>query len=305
MSAARQTSVNLSKSGLCKPGDCSYLGEMTNTIFHLAHRKTLSATGADVLSFLNRVLTCRLDNLSIGEARYGTLLTPQGKILTDMFIYHTGETIYLDLPETTIEPMLKRLTLLKLRADAQFKPEPDLDIIQSSEPLPDALTSARDTRYPDETFRSVLPATGTPADAKTALTSPVWQSSRIDATIPEFGVDYGETEVFPSDVNLDLLGGVDYKKGCFIGQEVVSRMKRKTEVRKRTLRIDDLPETATPGMEIKGGESTLGTLTSQFGASGLALMRLDRLSNAADNNLPPTLDNMPIKPASLPEAINV
>ncbi len=278
---------------------------MTNTIFHLAHRKVLSATGSDVLSFLNRVLTCRLDNLSNGDVRYGALLTPQGKIMTDMFVYHAGDLIYLDLPESTLDSMVKRLTLLNLRADAAFKAEPDLTVIQSGEAIEGVHTSARDLRYSDETFRSILQADSLPANAETALTSPVWQTDRIAANIPAFGLDYGDSQVFPSDVNLDLLGGVDYKKGCFIGQEVVSRMKRKTEVRKRTLRLDDLPETAHPGMEVKGGEMTLGTLTSQFGPSGLALMRLDRLSNAADKNLPPTLDNVPVKPASLPEALNV
>lgn len=278
---------------------------MTNTIFHLAHRKVLSATGTEVLSFLNRVLTCRLDNLSEGEARYGALLTPQGKIMTDMFVYHAGERFYVDLPETTAEPILKRLTMLKLRADAAFKLEPDLTVIQTAEPPEGAATSAADKRYPAETYRTILPVSSVPETAKTALTSPVWQTDRIAATIPEFGVDYAESDVFPSDVNLDLLGGVDYKKGCFIGQEVVSRMKRKTEVRKRTLRLDDLPETARTGLEIKAGDSTLGTLTSLFGASGLALMRLDRLATATDNNLHPSLDNLPIQVAPVPEAINV
>lgn len=277
---------------------------MTNTIFHLAHRKVLSATGSEVLSFLNRVLTCRLDTLTEGDARYGALLTPQGKIMTDMFVYHAGERFYLDLPEITAEPILKRLTMLKLRADAAFKLEPDLTVIQSNERPEGAVTSAADKRYSAKTFRAIIAASSVVETAKTALTSPVWQTDRITAIIPEFGVDYDESDVFPSDVNLDLLGGVDYKKGCFIGQEVVSRMKRKTEVRKRTLRLDDLSETAAPGMEVKGGESTLGTLTSFFGASGLALMRLDRLATATDNNLHPSLDNLPIHVAPVPEAIN-
>ena len=226
--------------------------------------------------------------------------------MTDMFVYNAGDTIYLDLPETTIEPILKRLTMLKLRADAAFKLEPELIVIQSARQTDSAaVASARDCRFSEDYFRSILPFSALPEGTPEALASSYWQSTRIEATIPEFGVDYGESDVFPADVNLDLLGGVDYKKGCFIGQEVVSRMKRKTEVRKRTLRIDHLPDTAAPGTEIKGGDSTLGTLTSLAGNSGLALMRLDRLANAADSNVPPTLDTVPVKPASLPEALNV
>ncbi|MAP95906.1 MAG: hypothetical protein CMK07_13230, partial [Ponticaulis sp.] len=272
-----------------------YSIEMTTGSFHLSHRQILTLTGSDTLEFLNRILTCQLNGLKSGEGRYGALLTPQGKILTDVFILTDDNSVYLDLPASMIEDIQKRLTLLKLRAKIEIVASPDLGVFQSAtNDVPNQVAVMQDERHPIPTYRIIAPAELADDNWPDALTSPEYQAARFSAAIPEYGLDYNASEVFPSDVNLDILDGVDYHKGCFIGQEVVSRMKRKTEVRKRTLRVADLPETAESGSAITAGQSTVGTLTSASGTAGLALIRLDRLSASALSGETPVIGEKPI-----------
>jgi folate-binding protein YgfZ len=104
------------------------------------------------------------------------------------------------------------------------------------------------------------------------------RARRISAGIPEWGEDYRAGEVFPTDINMDLMDGVDYRKGCFVGQEVASRMKRKGLIRKRTVHVYGAE--LEPGAELRGGETVLGAVTSAAGGEALALVRTDRLAKA-------------------------
>ena len=100
--------------------------------------------------------------------------------------------------------------------------------------------------------------------------------------VPSYGRDYGEADVFPTDVNLDIYQGVGWQKGCFIGQEVVSRMKRRGTIRKRSLPVSfegDAPDAGTP---IKAGNTTLGEITSSQGSDAVGLIRIDRLETALE-----------------------
>ncbi len=254
---------------------------MTFSVFPLSHRAILSASGSETLSFLNRVLTCNVDKLAIGDGVYGALLTPQGKILTDMFVYKTDDGLLIDLPETELAGMHKRLTMLKLRADVTFELRADLHVFMCEGDVDfPVIASTTPPGFSDEFNRvitSVLPTTPSNLD---------YASARTNAVFPEFGTDYGPSEVFPADINMDLTNGIDFKKGCFVGQEVASRMKRKTEVRKRLLRVTGDLNDVEAGAEIKAGDSTLGAVTSWHDHSGLALIRLDRLANAVDAGRP-------------------
>ena len=110
-----------------------------------------------------------------------------------------------------------------------------------------------------------------------------WHAARIAAGIPEWGADYRDNEVFPTDINMDVLGGVDYKKGCFVGQEVASRMKRKGGIRKRTVKV--ACTALSTGGEIFAG-NPVGTVTSCEGEAGLALVRMDRVAKALQQGTP-------------------
>lgn len=270
-----------------------YLGTMTIQTIILDQRVVVQVTGTEVISFLDRVLTCRLSGLTAGQGRFGALLTPQGKILSDLFASKCDDELYLDLPRKMAGDLIKRLTMLKLRADVTFTSREDLCVIQSNKALADCVTGFPDTRYSGEIIRSIAekPETGLTASQTGAS---IYQSQRIAAGLPECGTDYMANEVFPADVNMDLLNGVDFKKGCFVGQEVASRMKRKTEVRKRTLVVSGATDEHLSGATVTAGESTLGEVTSWFGSSGLALIRVDRLNAALEKGDAPVIDTKPV-----------
>lgn len=274
---------------------------MSSTVFHLDHRSVARITGEEAISFLNRVLTCRLDDLTPDNGRFGALLTPQGKILSDLFVYRTDDALFMDLPEEVAPDIIKRLTLLKLRAKAQFELDENLTVLQSSNP-PEIETEASfaDSRTSNSVYRSVITKAALNDTIPTAKGHADYESIRIESLLPEFGLDYKASEVFPSDINLDLLSGVDYKKGCFIGQEVVSRMKRKTEVRKRTCLVkSETPFSDTPE-PVMAGESTIGEITSHSGKLALSRVRLDRLLTATDKNVPVTVSGNSVS-IELPE----
>jgi folate-binding protein YgfZ len=110
-----------------------------------------------------------------------------------------------------------------------------------------------------------------------------YHAARIAAGLAEQGIDFGAEEVFPADINMDLNGGIDFRKGCFVGQEVVSRMKRRGTARRRTLTASVAPATSAP-VPVLAGEFEIGTLTSVSGAAGLARVRIDRMAEAMAKN---------------------
>ncbi|HBH88264.1 MAG TPA: hypothetical protein DDY27_00065, partial [Hyphomonadaceae bacterium] len=174
---------------------------MTNSVYPLSYRAVLSATGTETTSFLNRVLTCNVETLAIGDGVYGALLTPQGKILTDMFVFRTDDGLLIDLPETEIEAMQKRLTMLKLRADVQFTRRDDLQVLvfEGDSELP-VLASMTPPNYGDD-IKRVISETFIESSEQA---SAAYTKLRTDAVFPEFGVDYGPSGVFPADIHMAL-----------------------------------------------------------------------------------------------------
>jgi len=203
----------------------------------LPDRAVIAVTGADARTFLQRVITRGPEDLPEGGAQLSALLTPQGKILCEFLILDDGEGgLFIDAPESEIDALVKRFTLYRMRASAEIAKREDLRIAAAkgdgeAELKTLALAAAVDPRSAELGLRAVVPA-GTPEPDTQA-----YHAARIAAGVAEFGADYGPSEVFSTDVNHDLAGGIDYKKGCFVGQEVASRMHRKGGVRKRTVRL--------------------------------------------------------------------
>lgn len=235
----------------------------------LPGRGVLAVSGPDAVSLLQGLVTANVANLSEGEVTHAALLTPQGKVLSAFFTWRTPDGLLLDTAPGDAEALAKRLTLYKLRAKAEIADASDqLAPWVGDEGLegsrPDPRTSAMGARW--------LAAPGE-GDAG------AYHARRVALGVPEFGADYTTSEVFPMDANLDALGAVDYKKGCFVGQEVASRMYRKGEVRKRSWRVTgEAP--LTVGASVTAGASTLGTITSADGTAGIALVRVDRVAAA-------------------------
>lgn len=236
---------------------------MPTPIF-LAHRSIVSVSGADADSFLNGILTASTLGVAAGELRHGALLTPQGKVIADVIIARENEAILLDVASVAAAALVKRLVLMKLRAAVAIGERSDLGVWAF-----EGDADPRDARAP---HRRIGPR-GTAGDLD------AYHAARIAAGLPEQGVDFGVEEVFPADINMDLMGGVDFRKGCFVGQEVVSRMKRRGTARRRTLKVTLAAGTPAPSPVLADGFE-IGMLTSISGGAGLARVRIDRLAEA-------------------------
>lgn len=242
------------------------MARMTSSTFQLSDRAVLSITGKDTHDFLQRVITTDMSGLEPGEIRAGALLTPQGKILVDFLIHSRQDGVWIDVWQEAADSLLKRLTLYRLRAEAQIELAGDRTVVVGTghpDPRSDALPA-----------RAVLEPGDRPDGAAGQA------KLEIAAGVPAFGRDYGEADVFPTDVNLDLYGGIGWKKGCFIGQEVLSRMKRRGTIRKRSARISGPAARWSVGVDLVAGELTIGQLTSVDQSHAIARIRTDRLEKA-------------------------
>lgn len=235
----------------------------------LPGRTVLSVAGEEARAFLQRVITSDLEGLEPGECRAGALLTPQGKILVDFLIFAEDGTVWLDVPDSAADGLAKRLSLFRLRARAEIVLNGDLVPVWSTAPFPG---SAPDPRLGPRIQRGIAPATGA-GEAKSL------DAYEVQAGVPAFGRDYEEAEVFPSDVNLDVYGGVAWKKGCFIGQEVVSRMKRRGTIRKRSIPAAFAGEAPPRGTAVMAGDTRIGAISSALGHNAVVLARLDKLGS--------------------------
>lgn len=241
----------------------------------LDDRSTICISGEDAHDFLQNLITTDLDALEPDRVAPGALLTPQGKILFDFLISVDDDGYRLETRRDVIADFIKRLTLYRLRAKVDFS-ESDQDVVSVSWGDDSGASSGlADLRFTNSTVRrtygEVSGSDATPAD---------WHAFRIAQGVAESGTDFALGDAFPHDVLYDLNGGVSFRKGCFVGQEVVSRMQHRGTARRRILlaRADAaLPE---PGTEIAAGDRSLGTLGTVSGDIGLALVRTDRASRA-------------------------
>ena len=221
-----------------------------------------------------------------GEACYAALLSPQGKILFDMLVTRVpaeaGATYLLDCASSQAADLAKRLGFYKLRAKVAIADESaDHGVIAywggEPENAPGGVVYA-DPRDPRLGWRAILPRAKAVAVGEANANQ--YEALRISAGVPKGGVDYPYGDAFPHDANLDLINGVDFEKGCYVGQEVVSRMKHRGSARKRVARVKVAAAAPAPGTPVLDGELAVGTLGSSSGREALALLRLDRVEEA-------------------------
>ena len=265
------------------------------SVAHLRDRALIALSGVDAEHFLQNIVTVDLDALAAGEARPGALLTPQGKILFDFLVSRTGETtILLECRADVADDFVRRLMLYRLRAKVQISKQEqasvavtwDSDSTASQTDSPD-LT---DTRFVAPSFVQRFYHDLPPADAEIGA----WHAFRIANGIAESGTDYALGDAFPHDVLLDELGGVGFRKGCYVGQEVVSRMQHRGTARRRVLIVCAEGDLPTAGADIVAGGRTLGALGSVAENKGLAITRIDRVKDAIDADASITVGDMPV-----------
>jgi folate-binding protein YgfZ len=254
------------------------------SIARLPDRTVLRVSGPAAGAFLQGLVTNNVEKVTETRAVHAGLLTPQGKILFDFFIIADGESFLLDVDQDKAAALAQRLGFYKLRAAVEITPEPDFVVAAcwgASPELPAGIIAYADPRLPQLGVRLLVSA-GADLSALgcAAASESDYHARRIGLGVPEGGRDYSYGEAFPHEAMFDQLDGVDFKKGCFVGQEVVSRMEHRGTARKRIVRIEGEGPLPESGTEITAGPAAIGTLGSVSGASGLALLRLDRAKEA-------------------------
>ena len=232
------------------------------------NRTVLSLTGRDALTFLQGLVTNDVRPLDHGPGIvWAALLTPQGKYLADFYIVKTHEgRLMIDISTPLAADTLRRLTLYRLRADVQIAPVA-LHVLRGvGAPAAGALP---DPRHPALGWRSW---SGTPK-GDPAID---WDRIRVENLIPESGVELIPDDSFILEHGFERLHGVDFRKGCYVGQEVTARMKHKTDLRKGLVRVA-VDGAAPVGTEITSQDDRpAGTLFTQSGGFGIAYLRHDR-----------------------------
>jgi tRNA-modifying protein YgfZ len=251
----------------------------------LQDRGVLSVSGAEATGFLQGLLTNDVERLGPGDARYGGLLTPQGKILFDMIVVRTPDgddpSYLIDCAAAQAADLAKRLGFYKLRAKvaiADVSADRAVAAFWGDErPSVDGLLYA-DPRDPRLGWRAIVPR---PAAAAVGLEHiNEYEGLRIAVVAPKGGLDFAYADAFPHDANFDRLHGVDFDKGCYVGQEVVSRMKHRGTARKRVTRVKLAGPAPAPGTPVMDGELAVGALGSSSGREALAMLRIDRAEEA-------------------------
>jgi tRNA-modifying protein YgfZ len=250
----------------------------------LGDRGVVSASGADAGKLLDGLITNDMDQLARQPAIHAGLLSPQGKILFAFYVVKAGAEFFLDVARDRAADLAKRLNFYKLRANAQFS---DVSATMAvavrwggdHADVPRGVLAYPDPRHPDLGMRLLLPAARIPELGHLNASADAYHAHRVALGVPEEQRDYPLGDTFPHEANFDLLNGVSFSKGCYVGQEVVSRMQNKTVVRKRIVKI--VGEGLASGMEIKHGDGVIGTVGSVAGDKALAILRLDRAAEAA------------------------
>jgi len=245
-------------------------------IIRLGDRGVVSITGADAATLLQGLVTCDISNAEQSGIAYGALLTPQGKLLFDFMLHKTDRGFVADLPIDVVEDFIKRMKLYRLRAKVDLEDYSDrLAVFQIFD---DDAMGRPDPRHAQLGRRIVAAPEEIEAHpaASRAVALDVYHSKRIALGVPEAPHDFTYGHVFPHDIALDSLGGVSFQKGCFVGQEVVSRMEHRGTARRRIVHVTSDEALPAPGTDIVAGDKQIGALGSHTDRIGIAIVRLDR-----------------------------
>ena len=262
---------------------------MTEAIARLDDRAVLTVAGEDAPAFLQGLLTTDVQALADGVAQAAALLTPQGKILFLMIVARDGDRFLIDCPAAQADDLVKRLTFYKLRSKATIAREHDL-VIAAGLPgssLPGAFSFA-DPRWPGLGARFIGSRALIDAAAKGEARG--YRARRIAAGVVE-GDEIAAAGLFPHEANLDQTGAVSFTKGCYVGQEVVSRMQHRSTARSRLVRVTGAG--VAEGAALEAGERGIGEVLAAVDGHGVALARLDRLAAARADGVPVTCGGAP------------
>lgn len=238
-------------------------------VARLSSRSLIAVSGADAATFLNGLLTQNVEAVAPGKIRFSALLGPQGRLLSELFLLGDGDTILIDAPADHIDALLKRLSIYRLRAKVELTLDP--------RPVFAAWGDAAPGRPADPRLDGLGRrwAGETESDAR----EDDWRAHCLSLGVHD-DADIRSDVDYPIECNLDLLNGIDFHKGCFVGQEVASRMKRRGKVKSRLVPITFDGPAPTFGAEILNGDLRAGEVRGGLDGRAMAMLRLDRMQGA-------------------------
>jgi folate-binding protein YgfZ len=271
-------------------------------IAHLTDRAVIAVEGEAARPFLHNLLTQDIETLAPGQTRFAALLTPQGRILHDMLLVGTETGVLLDVAASAAEDLTRRLTLYRLRAkvtialtelqvhaawgDGADPPPPG----EGDQAQPGGGGFTLDPRTPLLGSRALAPSTASRSpspDGGGSLDD--YNAHRLAQGVPDVIRDTLHDRVYPLEADYDLLHAIDFKKGCFVGQETTSRMHRRGTLKTRLLPLAFDGSAPPPGAEVLAGDLRAGETLSGVEGRCLALLRLDRIAG------PLTVDGRPVR----------
>ncbi|MGJ4912393.1 YgfZ/GcvT domain-containing protein [Bradyrhizobium sp. HKCCYLS2033] len=280
----------------------------------LDDRGVVQVSGEDARKFLNGLFTTDVTKLTPGEARFGALLTPQGKIIVDFLVAQVpatdaGERFLLDCPRALAQALTDKLNLYKLRAKVAVSNLSDqVGVIAVWD---GAIGATPEPSFADPRHESLGARVIAPQEALAEIAarlgaelvdSAAYEAHRIDYSVPRGGLDFMYGDAFPHETNMDRLHGVDVGKGCYVGQEVVSRMHHRGTTRTRAAKVLLDGPGPEPGTPILAGDKTVGTMGSAAAQKGMALLRIDRAAEALEAGTPLTAGGLVLRIAD-PDAL--
>ena len=252
----------------------------------LPDRGVVAVDGPDALSLLQGLITNDVRRLDTAPAMFAGLLSPQGKILFDFFVMRTPEGVLLDVVRDCAGDLVKRLSMYRLRAAVTIKDvSADHEVVAifgGSRTTSLNLVYA-DPRRPELGARAIVATT---ERADSTATAADYHDFRIGIGVPEGGRDYSFGEAFPHEALFDQLHGVSFTKGCYVGQEIVSRMEHRGTARRRIVPVSGTAGKLVEGQPVLGGEVEIGRIGSVAGGRALAMIRLDRAEEFAQKGVP-------------------
>jgi folate-binding protein YgfZ len=269
-------------------------------IAELPRRTAVAVDGPEAEKFLDGLVTNDVAGIAAGDAGYGALLTPQGKILFDFIVFRRDDGFTFDVPKSAVAEFIKRLGFYKLRAKVDIADLSATHRIAAAwggdqPPAIDGLV-APDPRQKALGFRLVIGGNRPIVAAGYRPASQAdYDAHRITLGVPEGDVDFAYGELFPHDVDMDQLGGVAFDKGCYVGQEVVSRMEHRGTARRRIVHVRAASPIPPAGAEIRAGDTPIGVIATSARQAGLALVRLDRAHEAIKAQIPLLARGMPVE----------
>lgn len=257
------------------------------------NRAVLRVEGPEAQKFLQDLVSNDVAPAAPDRGVYAALLTPQGKLVADMILWRPApERFLLDVAESFAADLFKKLSLYKLRSAVELAREPDLRVrLTWAENAADgevvdapgdenALCGGADPRDARLGRREVIPASCADAGSKSENVSAtdfeVWDRLRVSLGVPASGLDLRAGDAYPLEYGFERLSGVDFRKGCFVGQEIVARMKHKAELKKGLFRLTFDGPAPEPGLDVLADGKPAGSVGSSRDGVALALLRFDR-----------------------------